>query len=404
LTSALLEALREQVGGKQLIAAAARSGESGEVHLVGGSVRDLIRDERPRELDVVVEGEIEQLLQALGGTRIVHDRFGTASVSLLGARIDVTRSRRERYPHPGALPEVEPAPLAEDLLRRDFTVNAIAVSLPAGEKRASPHAEEDLARGLLRVLHEKSFIDDPTRLWRLGRYAARLGFTIEERTATLAREALSGGALQSVSGARIGAELRLALGEADALGALCELQRLEVLDAVGFHAHVDEPVLRDALRLLPADGRPDLLLLAALLDGIALGEARELLDRFEFPAAERDRTLAALAALPALVRGLPRSLPASGLHSLAAAAPIEAVALGGAVGGRSDANARNSAERWLAQLRHVRLEINGDDLLAAGVPEGPDVGRRLQAALRKRLDGELDEGKVAELHAALEGS
>jgi tRNA nucleotidyltransferase (CCA-adding enzyme) len=156
--------------------------------------------------------------------------------------------------------------------------------------------------------------------------------------------------------------------------------------------------------LLPADGRPDLLLLAALLDGIALGEARELLDRFEFPAAERDRTLAALAALPALVRGLPRSLPASGLHSLAAAAPIEAVALGGAVGGRSDANARNSAERWLAQLRHVRLEINGDDLLAAGVPEGPEVGRRLQAALRKRLDGELDEGKVAELHAALEGS
>jgi tRNA nucleotidyltransferase (CCA-adding enzyme) len=270
--------------------------------------------------------------------------------------------------------------------------------------RAAPDAEEDLARGLLRVLHEQSFVDDPTRLWRLGRYAARLGFAVEERTATLAEQALDSGALQSVSGARVGAELRLALSEADALSALRELRRLGVLRDVGFHAGLDEPVLRDALQLLPPDAQPDLLLLAALLDGMASDEARALLDWLEFPAAERDRSVATLLAVPTLVRGLPRSSRASELHSLAAPAPIEAVALAGAVGASSDPNARRAAERWLTQLRHVRLEINGNDLLAAGIPEGPEVGRRLQAALQKRLDGELDEGRVAELHAALEAS
>ena len=147
LTSAVLDALREQPGGEELLAVAAAGVDSGAVHLVGGSVRDLLRGVAPRELDVVVEGQIEPLLDALGGEQVVHDRFGTASTSLDGARIDVTMSRRERYPQPGALPEVEPAPLAEDLLRRDFTVNAIAVTLPEGEMSAAPRRLRGPRRG-----------------------------------------------------------------------------------------------------------------------------------------------------------------------------------------------------------------------------------------------------------------
>ena len=399
MTSAVLDALREQPGGKELLAVAAAG--AGAVHLVGGSVRDLLRGVTPRELDVVVEGRIEPLLDALGGEQTVHDRFGTASTSLDGARIDVTMARRERYAHPGALPEVEPAPLSEDLLRRDFTVNAIAVSLPEGEMSAAPHAYEDLDAGLLRALHERSFIDDPTRLWRLGRYAARLGFRAEPATAALARDALASGASATVSGTRIGAELRLALAEEDPLQTLLTLRELGVLQAAGLGGELDERLLREALAMLPVDGRPDVLLLAALLAKDADGAA-PLLDRLEFASAERDRTLATVLVLPALVRELPERTRASELYHLAAPAPLEAVALAGAIGARQGGAAQGAAERWLRELRHVRLQINGDDLIAAGVPEGPEIGRRLRTALEMRLDGELGDGRDAELEAALE--
>jgi tRNA nucleotidyltransferase (CCA-adding enzyme) len=391
-----------------LLAAATAAAEAAPVHLVGGSVRDLLRGMRPRELDVVVEGPIEPLLEALGGTLVLHDRFGTASASVDGARVDVTMSRRERYPHPGALPEVEPAPLAEDLLRRDFTVNAIAVSLPAGELRAAPLAEEDLAAGLLRVLHERSFVDDPTRLWRLGRYSARLGFRGEQRTGELARAALAGGALETVSGTRIGAELRLALTEDDAPAALLELGALGVLTPAGFDAEPGEPWMRAALELLPDDGRPDLLLLSALIAGPAGARpgpaVAALLDGLEFPAADRDRTVATVLALPCLQDRLAGSSHASALYALAASAPIEAVALAGALAGGRDPAARAAAVRWLSELRHVRLQISGDDLIAAGIPEGPEIGRRLRAALELRLDDKIATGKEAELEAALGAS
>jgi tRNA nucleotidyltransferase (CCA-adding enzyme) len=408
LPSALLDALERERGGRELLAAASAAAGSGPVHLVGGSVRDLLRGVRPRELDVVVEGPIEPLLDALGGALVLHDRFGTASASVDGARVDVTMSRRERYPRPGALPEVEPAPLADDLLRRDFAVNAIALSLPAGELRAAPHAEEDLAAGLLRVLHEGSFIDDPTRLWRLGRYAARLGFRAEERTAELARVALARDALKTVSGTRIGAELRLALTEDDAPAALRELGALGALTPAGLGVGLDEPLMREAMEMLPDDGRPDLLLLSTLIapaTSAGSGPAiAALLDEFEFPAADRDRTVASVLALPRLQDGLAASSHASALYALAASAPIEAVALAGALAGRRDAAARAAAVRWLSELRHVRLQISGDDLVAAGIPEGPEIGRRLRAALDLRLDGKIGTGKEAELEAALGAS
>ncbi len=426
----LLERLRAEPGGEQLLAAALPG-----AFLVGGAVRDLLLDRHPRELDVVVEGEggsqyghaaallagaLARSFGVLAGTN-EHERFGTATVEWDAGRIDVAAARRERYPAPGALPEVEPAPLAEDLLRRDFTVNALALALDGerpGELHAAPHALEDLRAGRLRVLHERSFLDDPTRLWRLARYRARLGFTVEEHTADLAAAAVAEGALQAVSGARVGAELRLALVEADPLAALAELERLGLLAALHPRLRFERPVVRRALDLLPADGpwaggaevgRPDLLLLAALVLPLALRadggvgghpkpETAALLDRLEFPAAERDRVAAAAAAVPRLVEGLPRVATPSQLRDLALPVPPEGVALAGAV----SEPAALAARRWLEEVRHVRLAITGDDLLAAGVPQGPEVGHRLEVALRMRLDGELTDGREAELAAALE--
>src|SRR5919202_1011633 len=137
----------------------------------------------------------------LGGRVTVHDRFGTATVEADEATFDLASARRERYPEPGMLPEVElGATLAEDLARRDFTVNAIALHLADGELTFHPGAREDLDARRLRVLHDASFRDDPTRLLRLARYAARLGFEVEPHTDALVAAAIAAGALETVTG------------------------------------------------------------------------------------------------------------------------------------------------------------------------------------------------------------
>ena len=352
------------------------------VHLVGGAVRDLLLGREPRELDVVVEGDAVALARRLDPTAIVHDRFGTATAVVGGRAVDLASARRERYPQPGALPDVSVASLAEDLRRRDVTVNAIALPLAGGPLVAVSRAVDDLAAGLLRVLHDGSFADDPTRLHRMARYAARLGFAVESRTRALADAAVRGGVLGTVSGPRIGGELRLAAGEPEPLAALAWMAALGLVPAA---AHPPS-VIVDALGLLPGDGRPDLLVLGAWGVG-----------RF----AHLGFSTGEVAVLDGLVRAqeVARGACAAGrpseLTALLVGEPVEVVALAGALG------AAEPLRLYLDSLRHVRLSITGADLLAAGVPEGPEIGRRLRAALAARLDGEAPPGPEGELAAAL---
>ncbi len=165
---------------------AALAGEERDVYLVGGAVRDLARGEAPGELDLLVLQDPAALAMALAGdgphTLRSHPRFGTATVIRDGFAYDVARARTETYDRPGALPSVAPADVATDLRRRDFTVNAIALALKqtrGGQLLAVAGGLDDLESETLRILHPESFRDDPTRLLRLARYAARLGFAIE---------------------------------------------------------------------------------------------------------------------------------------------------------------------------------------------------------------------------------
>jgi tRNA nucleotidyltransferase (CCA-adding enzyme) len=406
LGAKVLEYLREQPGGLELLELARGRAD---MELVGGAVRDLLLGRNPRELDVVVAGDAPTLAQTLGerlqAEVTVHERFGTAFVAHGAARLDFATRRAESYSAPGALPEVGAGTAMEDLLRRDFTVNAIAVTLDGpkpGELRAVPYALEDLREGRLRVLHDASFEDDPTRLLRLARYHARLGFDVEEHTGELARQALSAGALDTVSGARVGAELRLALREARAPAVLDAMRQLGVLTAVHPRLRYDPELVERALELLPADGGRQALLLAALLlalvpraDDRRQAEARALLDRLEFPQGERDRAAASATGAVRLRELLPRCERPAELHTAVADTPIEGVALAGALG------AADAARLWLRDVRHVRLVIDGEDLLASGVPQGPEIGRRLRETLLLRMDGKLEEGREAELAAAL---
>jgi tRNA nucleotidyltransferase (CCA-adding enzyme) len=419
--AAVIEALATRPGGRELLELAS---DREDIALVGGAVRDLLLDRVPRELDVVVAAGASERLAAELASRLpgndarmpeakLHERFGTAVVEWIHGRIDIAERRAESYPRPGALPEVRPGTATEDLARRDFTVNAIAVALGgqrSGEVQAVDHALEDLAAGRLRVLHELSFLDDPIRLLRLARYHARLGFEVEPKTRRLAQRALSANALDTVSGVRVGAELWLATEEAVPGAAFTAMGELGMLGALSLPAPFDEQLLRDAYSLMPADAMVAVVEMAVLFHpageptGAERRAAAQLMDSFEFSADTRQRVLAGAFDAPALAAGMERAERPSQLRALLAGQPVEAIAIAGALGASRSPTVRDRARAWLGELRHVRLQIGGDELLAAGVPEGPEVGRRLARALDRRLDGELPDGREAELRAALEGS
>jgi tRNA nucleotidyltransferase (CCA-adding enzyme) len=370
--------------------------------VVGGAVRDLMLGLEPGDLDVVVEGDAvaaaHRAAARLGGEVLVHERFGTATVRAGGVVFDVAGARRERYARPGALPDVElGATLAEDLARRDFTVNTLALRLADGSVTGGPGAEDDLRACVLRVLHDRSFLDDPTRLIRLARYAARLRFAADPRTAELASAAVAGGALDTVTGERLGAELRL-LGREPQPAALLELARFGLGAALlpGFAVDADL-VTRAVAVAAEAAGdrddapRADLVALACAVRGAERKELAARLRALAFPAAEATAIVAAASVdAAALVDARP-----SEADVVLTRRPVEAAVVATAAGAEP-------ARDWLLRGRHARLAIGGDDLLAAGL-NGPAVGRGLAAARAALLDGVAPDGG-AQLAAAVAGA
>jgi tRNA nucleotidyltransferase (CCA-adding enzyme) len=333
-------------------------------YLVGGVVRDLLLRVDGADLDVAIEGDAEALRDVPGYEPERDELFLTGRLRVGDHSIDIAQTRAETYPGPGALPEVRPAPIGEDLARRDFTVNAMAYPLREDAELIDPHGGlEDLRAGLLRVLHDRSFIDDPTRALRAARYAARFGFDLEPDTARLLAE----GDLSTVSEDRIQNELRKIAAEDDPAAALQLI--------------VDWGVM---LTLDPAAP-------TRVAEVASLASAPPWADW-----ANRE-----LAVQLATVRPLPQ------IRELAAATPerpSEAVKLAVPWDPSQLLVARALGAEWLdryaEEWQHVHLEITGDDLIAEGIPEGPAIGHGLEAAISGKLDGELY-GRDEELRIAL---
>ncbi|HEY7267910.1 MAG TPA: hypothetical protein VH501_09460 [Solirubrobacterales bacterium] len=332
--------------------------------LVGGVVRDLLLGRDVADLDVAIEGDAEALMDLAGFSLERDALFLTGRLERDDVKIDVAQARAESYPAPGALPEVRPASIDEDLARRDFTINAMAFPLGGDRQLLDPHAGvEDLRAGELRVLHDGSFVDDPTRALRAARYAARFGFELEPGTERLLRAA----DLSTVSEDRIDKELGHIAAERDPAAALRLIADWGVMPSLDPNA---------------ADRVAEVTRLAAAPPWSAW------VDR-------------GLAVKLAIVRPLPQ------IRELAGATP-ERASEGTRLAQPWDPAqllvARALGAEWLdryaSEWRHVTLEIRGDDLLAAGITQGPAVGRGLEAALSGRLDHEIS-GREEELRIAL---
>jgi tRNA nucleotidyltransferase (CCA-adding enzyme) len=334
------------------------------VYLVGGAVRDLLLGRGRADIDLVVEGDAGQLAARLGADPLEHQRFATAKVDLDGHEVDIATARAETYAHPGALPEVKPANLDEDLARRDFTINAMAIPLQGEPKLIDPrHGHADLEDGVLRVLHESSFADDPTRALRAARYAARFGFAPEPRT----EELLRGADLGTVSDDRREAELLRIAAEPQAP------QAFELLTGWGL--------------IELRDGGVELVTRVAEL--LASPPWDEI--------AYRDRAVLVAVLGPTggevELAGANPERPSDAVELASAYSPVELI-LARALGAEW-------LDRYLEEWRSVELEVDGEDLIAAGIPQGPALGRGLREALRRKLDGEIA-GREQELEAALE--
>ena len=377
------------------------------VYLVGGSVRDILLGEPNFDVDVVVEGDAIALARALadelGGRVRAHKQFGTAVV-LYGEdeRVDVVTARSETYDAPAVLPTVEPGSIDEDLHRRDFTINAMAVSLKGenlGQLVDPFGGREDLEAARIRILHDRSFIDDPTRILRAIRYEDRYGFRMDDETVRLARECIATGHVGDLSGARLRDELEALLEEGDVSHAIPRLAELGAQQEIHAHVVADEEAVQLFDRLRELNQRYGLgvpvwrLGFEALGRRLPPGEIADWLDRLKIRRPDADQIGHAIVEGPRLAEDLGGS---AADVTLAAEqhdpdAPLFALAL-------TDSP---RLHEYFERLRGTRLEISGADLAELGVGESPRVGEILAEVRRRKLNGEL-EGRESELAAARE--
>ena len=376
--------------------------ESLPVYLVGGPVRDALMGFPIKDLDFVVEGDAPglagQIAESLGGLTLVHPAFGTSTVTLDDAHIDLVTARSEVYPHPGSLPRVTPSGMDDDLSRRDFTMNALALPIYEENPRLlSYHSGVfDIMLRRVRALHPDSFQDDPTRLLRAVRYEQRLGFQIEDDTLCWMRNALSQGYIEYVTGDRLRREIERTFQEDNPAPALRRAAGLGILPSI--HPSLTDigPVERLASaiaaattpekRKLIAAHKP-LLYPAALAYPLSPGDAEAVIQRLNMPNAWarvvrdtgdlklHERSIAELALSGSQLANLVEKYAKEALLAVSMLTESHCVS--------------RRLDQYLNELRYVSPALDGRKLLAMGVPSGPMMGQILSDLRNARLDGQV---------------
>ena len=377
-------------------------GRRQRICLVGGAVRDLLMGRRNLDLDLVVEGDALELAgefaklgelsdvvdEGVQGRVTLHRRFGTAKFRWGDLTIDLAMARSETYAQPGALPTVQRGNLEDDLRRRDFTINAMAVSITPASfgQLLDPHGgREDIDHGLVRILHKRSFVDDATRMLRAVRYEQRLGFKLEEDTERLLRENLS--MLDTISGDRIRRELELILGEELPERMLQRAQVLGILRQLVPSIAIDDWTVERFQQAREQQQREPMVYMLLLIYRMEEGDIDHFIGRLGIAG----QWAKAMRQVPSLKNDMPylddRNLAPSAIYRLLQPYFVESIVAG--MLSCESAVGRSNVERYVNQLRYVNPVLDGDDLRRLGVQPGPRMGRMLETLRDAKLDGQV---------------
>ncbi len=374
-----------------------------EAYLVGGSVRDIFLNNVPDDLDIIIVGDISKfvssIVENLGCEIISRSQFQTVKLKVSDIVFDLTLARSEYYLHPGDLPTVALGSIDQDLARRDFTVNSMAISLSVlhwGKLLDPFGGRDDLNNKLLRALHSKSFMDDATRIIRAIRYAGRLGLDFEPKTEQMIERDLN--FLSAISGIRIWDELSRLLSEAKPIEAVKLAQNFGVLKAIhpAFKIKSKDLINLTKFDLVCSKGKV-LSLFAAILFNLSELAIEGIRERLNFMGRESKlitdikliksiiKDLGSFQTKPSIVYNLLNDLDLSSIEGCALIT--------------EDSIIRENLCLHLSKLRHIKTFLGGSDIIGMGVPAGPMVGELLSNLLEARLDGLIytrdDEQKYA---------
>ncbi|MCS7207539.1 MAG: hypothetical protein NZ951_06380 [Dehalococcoidia bacterium] len=362
------------------------------LYLVGGPVRDLLLRRPVMDIDLVTEGDgvglADAVAQRFGGQVRAVSPFMTAKVVFSLWTVDVATARRESYPAPGALPVVHPGTITDDLARRDFTINALAIDVtpPGWGRLLDPFGGyADLQARQVRILHDRSFQDDATRILRAIRYEQRLGFQIEAHTLqALVRDR---GFLDTISPDRLRREVERVLQEPFPERVLERAQALGVLEAIVPNLQWTHHQSQ-ALGVWREEGREvsPLLVLAVLVYPLPVSTAEALVRRLRLPRRWTDVVHHTLRVRSLLAQWTSVPQP-SALQQALDPLRLEAVAASALLA--SQAAQRQALHTYLECWRFLRPRLSAADLLDMGVPPGPWVGRLLGELRARRADGLL---------------
>jgi tRNA nucleotidyltransferase (CCA-adding enzyme) len=387
------------------------------VYLVGGFVRDIVLGEPNYDVDIAVEGNgiefADELAGVLGGRVRAHRKFHTALVILPKGkpvkRVDVATTRTEFYDYPAALPTVEHASIRHDLYRRDFTINAMAVSLSAhdfGHLLDFFGGLKDIEKRTIRVLHNLSFIEDPTRIFRAIRYENRYGFRMNKHTVGLARGCVEMNLVGDLSSARLRDELVWLFSEPEVGHTILRIGELGLAASIHPGLAVDASTVELVKKADAAAKKYALvdavklwrLRLACLARSMDAGQVSSWTQKLKLKASDAEAVSESVILSRKVLDRLDEAeLPRSQIYELLARLPAEAHALACALAATK--RQQDALDLYLTNLRFIKMSINGEDLMAMGLPESPEVGAILDKIRLMKIEGQV-QGRESELQAA----
>ncbi|RKY31933.1 MAG: hypothetical protein DRP74_03760 [Candidatus Omnitrophota bacterium] len=374
-------------------------------YLVGGCVRDLILGAKNFDLDIVVENNgikfAQRLADFMEAKLTLHKKFATATLKFNDHKVDIATARSENYPAPASLPEIEPGSLKDDLARRDFTINAMAINITGKDFAGFVDffaGRKDLLHKKIRVMHNLSFIDDPTRILRAIRFEQRLGFEIETNTLKCLKEAARKRMLEKVSKHRLRDELILMLKEDDPVKCLRRIQELADFRFINKRIYLSGKNYRflksikkevnwfRKLFLYKRKIDSWLVYFTALVEVLSEKEVGDLCDDLALPKSDKKRILSYKSIDPVFISRLKkkRNTPST-IFRLLEPLSYEVILLLRAK--FCDKIINKSTENFLTIYDDIRVITNGEDLRRLGLGPGPVYQKIFSRVLNAKVDG-----------------